>query len=265
MDINRREFLGASALLGTGTLYAAGFWDKKPFREWTSEEVDRLLTDSPWAKQLTVAFEFRPVRRPSDSQFDSEFSDQRLPQGVGLPGGTGIPGIGGVSWPGSRQPGGIPGAQIPKRGGGSAPVRTEIFLTVRWSSALPVRRALAMQRWGKTGISGAEAQEFLARRIDGYEIEIFGFPVMVSPPSEQIEKDLSKSAAIEVKKHPAARPREVEVPPQGEHLSARLAFDAISNLTAADGYAELGAATGTMKIRCRFTLKEMFYEGQLAL
>src|SRR6266446_2420879 len=35
---------------------AKEFWETKPSSEWSSEEVDRLLTKSPWAKEAVVSF-----------------------------------------------------------------------------------------------------------------------------------------------------------------------------------------------------------------
>jgi hypothetical protein len=33
----------------------SGFWNRKDPSEWTSDEVDRLITKSPWAKEVTAA------------------------------------------------------------------------------------------------------------------------------------------------------------------------------------------------------------------
>src|SRR5260370_14309347 len=35
-------------------LFASDFWKTKDYTQWTSEEVNKVLTDSPWAKQMTV-------------------------------------------------------------------------------------------------------------------------------------------------------------------------------------------------------------------
>lgn len=40
------------AVLVTGTLFAQDFWDMKDYRQWTNAEVERITTDSPWAKML---------------------------------------------------------------------------------------------------------------------------------------------------------------------------------------------------------------------
>ena len=45
-------------------LYASDsdFWNKKPPARWTPEEIERLLTDSPWAKEITPTYTSLPPR-----------------------------------------------------------------------------------------------------------------------------------------------------------------------------------------------------------
>lgn len=33
----------------------AQFWEKKPWQQWTRQECDRILTDSPWARKFTTS------------------------------------------------------------------------------------------------------------------------------------------------------------------------------------------------------------------
>lgn len=35
-------------------VYAEGFWQSKPFQNWSRAETDKMLADSPWAKHLTL-------------------------------------------------------------------------------------------------------------------------------------------------------------------------------------------------------------------
>jgi hypothetical protein len=39
-------------------LGAASSWGRRPYPEWDAETRDKLLTDSPWARQTTVRYEF---------------------------------------------------------------------------------------------------------------------------------------------------------------------------------------------------------------
>ncbi len=58
-----RRFLAISGvwLLAFAALGAADFWEEKAFTEWSDSDVEKMLTNSPWAKRVTVAF--RPPPR----------------------------------------------------------------------------------------------------------------------------------------------------------------------------------------------------------
>ena len=52
----KKIFCFASAILIlTGVFAAPGgeFWDKKPYKEWSQKECERLLTKSPWSQEFT--------------------------------------------------------------------------------------------------------------------------------------------------------------------------------------------------------------------
>ena len=52
----RRQFAVniLAAFLVAGTLFGQEFWETKQYLTWTSEEITRLTTNSPWAKELKV-------------------------------------------------------------------------------------------------------------------------------------------------------------------------------------------------------------------
>src|ERR1700730_17789570 len=78
-------------------------WKNKQIAEWTQDDAQQLLSDSPWAKTIT----------PSVNR--SESDGQRGPGGSRRSGiGIGVPGIGGIG--GGRRGGGYPGGGYP--GGG---------------------------------------------------------------------------------------------------------------------------------------------------
>ena len=41
-------------LLAGAALVAADFWEEKDFTTWSDKEVEKMLTDSPWAKQVRI-------------------------------------------------------------------------------------------------------------------------------------------------------------------------------------------------------------------
>lgn len=44
-----------AAFLVAGTVFAQNFWERKQYLQWTNEEISKLTSDSPWAKDLNVA------------------------------------------------------------------------------------------------------------------------------------------------------------------------------------------------------------------
>lgn len=123
---------------------AKEFWEAKPASEWTSEEVDRMLTKSPWAKEAVVSY------NGGGGDFGDGDNSPRWPRGQGGGGGIGgggiggggigggIPGIGGIGGIGGRRGGTTPGRD--PRGGTSG--RQQFRGTVRWESARPIQEAL---------------------------------------------------------------------------------------------------------------------------
>ena len=47
------------------TLFAGGFWQKKPYDQWSRQEVVRMLTRSPWSKVLVIAVKSPAPGNPS--------------------------------------------------------------------------------------------------------------------------------------------------------------------------------------------------------
>ena len=58
-----RRFLAISGvwLLACAVLAAADFWEEKEFTSWSDKDVEKMMSNSPWAKPLTVPFP-RPPR-----------------------------------------------------------------------------------------------------------------------------------------------------------------------------------------------------------
>ncbi|MCW5981064.1 MAG: hypothetical protein KIT09_23480 [Bryobacteraceae bacterium] len=248
-SISRRSFLAA---VSTGSLARAASWELKAFPQWTAEDVDRLLTDSPWAKPATVPFELEPP----PTRLLSDFSDIGLPGGVGWPGG---------GWPGGGR--GVPTGPGSGSGqGGGWKVRTEAYLTVRWSSALPIRQAVALDRWGAGGLESPEALALLREEPKEYVIEAFGFPAIVFHRQvEQLKKELPAHATLLRKGHPPIRAASVEIPEYGQYLTVTFRFPRQAPIAAEDGSVEFIAATQQFDLRKKFKLPAMTYEGRLEL
>jgi len=121
-------------------LLASDFWKSKDYTQWSSEEVTKVLTDSPWAKEVTVT-------SGQQGQQQRRGGGRRggMGGGGGYPGGGGgYPG-GGGGYPGGG--GGYPGggAGYPGGGGGQGGGGIHEQVVVRWDSALAIQHALLRQ------------------------------------------------------------------------------------------------------------------------
>ena len=253
--LSRRYFLAAA---GYGSILAARSSDEDRFPAWSSQYVDRMLTDSPWAKESVVSYYLDATR----DRYTTEFAQIGMPGGIGLP-GTQIPG-----WPrggGNRgsNPGGVPSTWP---GGSSRGSKAEMYLLTRWSSALPIRRALALQEFGVNGLKDENAVELLNRRDAEYVIEIAGFPTQaITQGARQLSSDLLRSARLTVANRPTARAAYANVPEHGMHLVATMRFPRFDGLSGKDGTIDLYAESGKIQIQVRFKLKDMVYQGRLEL
>lgn len=237
--MHRRVFLASI----TGAAFAKN-WDQPAYPNWSREFVDKMLTDSPWAHPLTA-----PFILPNAAPFQSSFSQ------IGLPGGIGLPRIPGVGLPrGSDRRFPIPTG----RGDGrtSTGVKTEAYLIIRWSSALPIRQALAIEE--RTGEVAPPSKDYL--------IHIAGIPtVLASESTAPIEKKLLKTATLSIRGRRSLHATNVEIPEHGTHLMATLHFPRFEDLTTTDGIIEIQAEAGPIKIQHQFKLKPMVYHGNLEL
>jgi hypothetical protein len=149
----RNLFLLTGAGIAALRPLAAGnsdFWEKRQPSEWTNEEIDRLITKSPWAKDVNAQY------APGQSNSGGYPNGSGYPDGGGGSpgGGGGYPGGGGGGgYPGGGGGGtmggpsiGIPGIGFPRGGGrgrgGQGGPGSAFHGTVRWDSARPIRDAL---------------------------------------------------------------------------------------------------------------------------
>jgi len=112
LTLTRRGVLtlaGGAGIAAWSRLYGSNsdFWNKKEPAEWTSAEVDQMITKSPWAKE-------------TNAQYSHDRSDGADPDsGGGYPGGGGggYPSGGGGGYPGGRRyPGGGVRVEFPRLG-----------------------------------------------------------------------------------------------------------------------------------------------------
>jgi hypothetical protein len=235
-----------------GILSAADFWASKPYTDWNEKELQKIATDSPWAKKVSVSTE-GPAVAP-------------IPGGGG--GGRGGRGGGGGGESGDVAPepisasggrGGPPPSAGPDMSGtGSVPVG------VSWQTALPVKQAIARGRYGKEVATSPEAKKFLEREEQYYIVAVSGMPVR-GRTGEEFREAVLKSAMINVKGKDSVQAADVQVEPHGRTAVLYLIFAKQRMFTVEDTEIEVSAKIGGIPVKQRFKLKDMVYNGKLEL
>jgi hypothetical protein len=218
--------LGAELARYPAHLLAAEFWEQKPAEEWTREEIERLLTKSPWTKEasITNTAVINPYGTPRTVT-------SRRGRTAGNP---------------------KEDTQIPELTG-------KWNASVRWDSALPVREAL------KTKMSVALSENYI--------INVFG-NVPSAAPNDQDGIDerktkfeiLQERTRLERKDDPLELKR-VELAPKTPFSppGTLFYFSRVFPLTPDDKQVTFVTKIGPLEVKCKFTLKEMLYRGNLEL
>lgn len=223
----------------------AASWDRKSFSEWSEEEVRRLLTDSPWAKVLTIPLKLE------------KSAPQALPTWKDIPGtGPTLP---------DTSPGGMGGSPVGGIGAPRPKLPRQARIIVRWRSALPVRQALVRHKYG------AEVDSLPARRLleldePFYVIEVLGIPSLVAHRGpEFLQTELYRSAYLRTRTGRLLRADSVYVAVQGLLLGITLRFPRQTPLAPEDGWVDVGAHADAFEFVRRFDLRKMRYGGRPAL
>src|SRR5580658_9815672 len=136
------------------TMWAADVWVAKPYTDWTDKDIQKIMSDSPWAKKVTVTFEIAGgAGAPAGGAKGGGKGGGggvSGPQGTGSidPGTDGAVGGGGGGGGGGKGGGkgggggGIGG--VGTGGGGGAP---ETELTIRWQTAQTIQLALVKNKY----------------------------------------------------------------------------------------------------------------------
>jgi len=250
----RALLLAGAGLTPWMRLYAGEFWDKKDPSQWTPDEKDKLLTKSPWAKEVNAQATADPNQQG------------RYPQGGGYPGG---------GYPGGGYPGG--GMGYPRRGGmgrGRYPgAGMQTYKgTVRWESAEPII---------------ASKPPAMPEGFDKhYVVAVVGFPELGTPHrvyddsesssgpsnsgSNSQSGELDKSFADELKQYTILQPKGRDLAQAGivKRKLGNYYFGFSKELISLDsGEHEVDFSTriGRLAIKAKFNMKEMMFKGKLAV
>jgi hypothetical protein len=242
--------LASYLVLLPATLWAADFWDSKPFTDWSDKEVRRVMTNSPWARQTNTAMtNARPSLPPADSPAS------------GFPGADGslirVPNLGRV---GSADAG--PAITPP-----DSSVEQGLPVMIRWQTALPIRQAQMRAKYGKEAATAPGAKKILDQDPTMYVISVAGIPgaLVTLGGAETAKRSIQDQTTLAAKGKPALHPNAVEFVQGGDNVDVLLAFPKTSPFTLADQEIDFASRIGTVDVKYRFRLKDMIVRGKLEL
>lgn len=208
---------------------AKEFWNDRKPEEWSDAEIKELLTKSPWAKEAAI--------------------DDKGNVGTMGASRTGAA---------SRRSGG--GGTAGARGGGttpSGPPKITWKAIVRWDSGLPVRAALK-----------AAAPKDIK---DYYVLNVLG-NLPSALPQENEPEDRASSAYLKEVTKLQHKGDEIHLSRVGPAPASDLSeagtwfyFSRMLALMPEDKEATFVTKIGPLDVKCKFTLKDMLYRGNLEL
>jgi hypothetical protein len=256
------------------------FWETKLSSEWSSEEVDRMLTKSPWAKEAVVSYN----GGPGGFGGGDSTGGRRRGNGGGIGDGGiggggiggGIPGVGGIGGIGGPRRGGVdqggrggdwPGGDDPR---GSS--RQEFHGTVRWESARPVQEALHIG--SSEGGTNPDFEKYYVINLLG-DMPMMGAGRRGDNSSSDDDDPAQKERRLEMLKEFTKLenkdgPVLLEKIEQGSRIGrpgpgTLFYFSRLDGISLDDRQVTFVTKLGPIDVRTRFTLKDMVYRGKLAL
>jgi len=254
--------LAAAMLLSAVCLYAADFW-AKPYTEWNEKDVQKMLTNSPWAKQIAVSMNGGGGGGERAGGKRGGGSNGR-PGTMGETGGSGGGGMGGNAGglSGSGAPGSAGRADDMEMAAGQG--QPAIQLLVIWESAVAVKEAWVKKKYGSEASSSEEGKKYIERDEPGYVVSIT-IPQMGrggDPSRMSAMKDaLKESAALNIKGKDPIKATQVDM----ANGKALFVFPKSTPITADDKEVEFTTKLNRDQIKCKFDLKHMTIDGKLAI
>lgn len=234
--MHRVVWMCIGAFLLAGVTLGEDFWVKKDYKEWTAEEVKKLLTNSPWSKDVMVTAPGEGGRRgPAANGIDVE-----------------NPGAG-------RRRGGAAGDAEAN----NASANLEISLNVSWRSALPLRKAIIRSRMGDSSEVPANAQQLLATEPQDYIVVVSGIPARLAQLIQN--PDLLNRSSLKIGRRDPVPPEKVDFQTRVQSVDAYFAFPRTKPIMLEDKEVEVDLKLGTMEAKRKFSLKDLVYNGKLEL
>ncbi len=253
-------FLALALAVGSPT----AAWQGKKFEDWTVQDAQSVMNDSPWSKKIPMPAGGRPAMTVVDQ---ANNNGAPATASLGNPGnattglnatsagnatGTGSGDGSGRNLPTSTRPSGMaPSAGAPEQ---PPPV------TIVWASATPVRLAILRLRSGQN--TPAETDIANAHKTN----EFYVIAVSGLPASDVDAKNLWQKASLAVKGRPPEKAAESNYRKIGtsDVYFFRFRRDGFP-LAASDKEVEFKVSVGSVEVKKKFALRDMQFEGNLAL
>lgn len=216
-------------------------WSSKDYTQWSAEEINRILTDSPWATQVSASFgipqreEEHAVIPPPAASTENMGGTRAAADGWWNVGA---------------------GRNIDD----SAP---RLPVTVRWDSALPVRQALLRSRAGDHREAG-DSNDILSQPEKDYIITVIGLVAShQSREGDRVEKELMGAARLVRTGKALIRPEKVTL--DASIGAIQVFFPRTDAISVDDKEVTFELQFGSIKVVKKFRLKAMTYKGRLEL
>ena len=232
----RRKLMGVLGVwvLACAALVAADFWEDEEFTRWSDRDVQKMLTDSPWSKQVNIVM--GGLREEETSRFTGD--------GVNFGGG------------GGRRGGGD--------GGFSGIRRTRV--SVVWINALPVRQAMVRSLIGRNGSIPPEGEQFLSEEDPFYTVAVVGLPPAFEVLGQMVNEVLAETELKRDDKDPI-EPIDIGFLREGDQsIRVMFMFPRTDPITLDDREVEFVTKLGSItEISRKFRLRDMQIDGRLLL
>ena len=246
-------------LLGlmTSVGFAADFWTTKDFLRWSEKEVTKMLTNSPWARTVSITMGGGGGMRGGGMGRGGRGPGAGAGGGPGV-GGGGIPGAGAGG--GTRVPGSYGGGLGGPGGGGM-----QRNFVVRWLSALPVKEALVKARYGNEAGTAEDGRSFINRAETHYVISVSGFPGRMAQMGQRNPERFKQGSFLKRRNKENISPEDFRIRGGQQEAEVVLTFPRTHEITLADKDVEFQMKMGQTTIKRRFKLKDMVYNDKLEL
>jgi hypothetical protein len=202
------------------------FWNEKKPSDWTSEEIELLLNKSPWAKEAAVSY----------------YGGQNGPLSNTMPGTR------------SRSSRNASSGTSP-----SAVSPAAWKAIVRWESALPVREALKAK-------PSPDVEKFYILNMVGDVPSVGATPDEDESQRQARFETLKQVTKLEHKGDAILLSRVAVAPKSALSMAGTLFyFSRDLALRPKDNQATFSTKLGPIDVKCKFTLKDMMYQGNLEL